>query len=120
MVIGVIILGIAVIIIIKCRALDPDELINKEDQCLQPIALPRPPDRMLPSHSPLKQHVPDGFVSPIPTALPHCKVTPLSDSHAHYPYGIDEHTDDWSSCDNSDPACLSRNNIMLRRNQYWV
>lgn len=122
MVAGVIVLGVAVIIIIKCRSLEPEEL-NKEDQCLQPIPLPRPPDRLMSSSPPLK-HAQDGYNSPVSTTLPHCKVTPLArtdiETHARYPYGVDEHSDDWSSCDASDPACPSRNNIMLRRNQYWV
>lgn len=123
MVAGVIILGVAVIIVIKCRSFDPEE-INKEEQCLQPIPLPRPPDRLMTSSPPLLKQS-DGYVSPIPATLPHCKVTPLSrnelDTNARYPYGVDEqHIDDWSSCDASDPACASRNNIMLRRNQYWV
>lgn len=121
MVVGVIILGIAVIIIIKCRSLEVEEL-NKEEQCMQPIPLPRPPDRLMTSSPPLKQHL-DGYSTPLSTALPQCKVTPLSrsdlDSHACYPYGVDEQPDDWSSCDASEPHCPSKN-IMLRRNQYWV
>lgn len=123
MVTGVIILGVAVIIIIKCRTFEPEEL-NKEEQCLQPIPLPRPPDRLMMSSSPTLKHTQDGFASTVPATLPHCKVTPLSrtelDTHARYPYGVDEHSDDWSSCEASDPASQSRNNIMLRRNQYWV
>ncbi|EFA11160.2 Chondroitin sulfate proteoglycan 4-like Protein [Tribolium castaneum] len=123
MVAGVIILGVAVIVVIKCRSLEAEEL-KKEEECLQPIPLPRPPDRLLASPSPLKQHHLDGFTPPLPTALPQCKVTPLSrselESHACYPYGVDEqHSDDWSSCEASDPTCPSKN-IMLRRNQYWV
>lgn len=121
MVAGVVILGVAVIIIIKCRSLEPEEL-NKEEQCLQPIPLPRPPDRLMAASPPLK-HAQSGFASPLLTALPQCKVTPLNrnevDSHTRYPYGVDDHPDEWSSCDTSDAACPSRN-IMLRRNQYWV
>ncbi|GJQ68142.1 putative chondroitin sulfate proteoglycan [Trypoxylus dichotomus] len=121
MVAGVVILGVAVIIVIKCRSLEPEEL-NKEEQCLQPIPLPRPPDRLMAASPPLK-HAQSGFASPLLTALPQCKVTPLNrnelDSHTRYPYGVDDHPDEWSSCDTSDAACPSRN-IMLRRNQYWV
>ncbi|CAH0562469.1 unnamed protein product [Brassicogethes aeneus] len=121
MVVGVIVLGIAVIIIIKCRSLEVEEL-NKEEQCMQPIPLPRPPDRLMSSSPPLKQHM-DGFSTPLSTALPQCKVTPLSrsdlDSNVCYPYGVEENPDDWSSCDASEPPCPSKN-IMLRRNQYWV
>lgn len=122
MVAGVIILGIAVIVFIKCRSLETEEL-KKEEECLQPMTLPRPPDRLLASPSLLKQHHLDGLTPPLPTALPQCKVTPLNrndlESHACYPYGVDEHSDDWSSCEASDPTCPSKN-IMLRRNQYWV
>lgn len=118
MVTGVVILGVAVIVIIKCRSLEVEEL-NKEEQCLQPIPLPRPPDRLMTSSPPLKQSV-DAYTPP---TLPQCKVTPLNrveiDTHSCYPYGVEEHTDDWSSCDASDPPCPSKN-IMLRRNQYWV
>lgn len=125
MVTGVVVLGVAVIVIIKCRSLDAEEM-NKEEQYLQPIPLPRPPGRLLtssPSPPPVKSQL-DGFSSLSSTALPHCKVTPLSrnemESNACYPYGVDEHSDDWSSCDNaSDPTCPTKN-IMLRRNQYWV
>lgn len=124
MVTGVVILGIAVIVIIKCRSLETDEL-NKDEQCLQPIPLPRPPDRLMVSSPSLKQHNIDNntFTSTLPATLPQCKVTPLNrnelDTHACYPYGVDEHPDDWSSCEASDPPCPSKN-IMLRRNQYWV
>uniref|UniRef100_A0A1Y1JQR6 Chondroitin sulfate proteoglycan 4 n=2 Tax=Photinus pyralis TaxID=7054 RepID=A0A1Y1JQR6_PHOPY len=118
MVVGVIVLGVTVIVIIKCRALEPD--ITKDTQSLQPIPLPRPPDTLMTSPSPIKQHLHDEFNSSLPSTLPQCKVTPLSDTHTRYPYGIEEHLDDWSSCDASDPSCQLRNNIMLRRNQYWV
>ncbi|KAJ8923809.1 hypothetical protein NQ315_010391 [Exocentrus adspersus] len=122
---GVVVLGIAVIIVIKCRSLDGQ--MNKEEQCTQPIPLPRPPDRLMSSSPPLKSSHIDGFAAPMSTALPQCKVTPLSRSelespspHACYPYGVDEQTDDWSSIDASDiPSCPSKS-IMLRRNQYWV
>lgn len=123
MVVGVVVLGIAVVVIIKCRSLEPNDL-KKDEQSLQPIPLPRPPDRLMSSSPSLKQQMQDSYASTMPSALPHCKVTPLNrtdiDSHVRYPYGVDEHPDDWSSCDASDPTCLSRNNIMLRRNQYWV
>ncbi|RZC35357.1 chondroitin sulfate proteoglycan 4, partial [Asbolus verrucosus] len=69
MVAGVVILGVAVIVIIKCRSLEAEEM-KKEEECLQPIPLPRPPDRLLASPSPLKQHHLDGFTPPPPTALP--------------------------------------------------
>ncbi|KAK5639651.1 hypothetical protein RI129_012143 [Pyrocoelia pectoralis] len=118
MAVGVIVLGVTVIVIIKCRALEPD--ITKDSQSLQPIPLPRPPDTLMTSPSPVKQHLHDGFNTSIPSTLPQCKVTPLNDTHTRYPYGIEEHLDDWSSCDASDPSCQLRNNIMLRRNQYWV
>ena len=121
MVAGVIILGVAVIIVIKCRSFENEET-HKEEQCLQPLPLPRPPDRLMVPSPPLK-HSQDGFASPLLTAIPQCKVTPLNrnelESHTRYPYGVDEHSEEWSSCDASDPACPSRN-IMLRRNQYWV
>ncbi|KAF5300206.1 hypothetical protein FQA39_LY11240 [Lamprigera yunnana] len=118
MVIGVLILGVTVIVIIKCCALEPDA--TKNNQSLQPIPLPRPPDTLMATPSPIKQHIHDGFNSSLPSTLPQCKVTPLGDPHTRYPYGIEEHLDDWSSCDASDPSCQLRNNIMLRRNQYWV
>ncbi|XP_071054832.1 chondroitin sulfate proteoglycan 4 isoform X2 [Onthophagus taurus] len=118
MIAGVVLLGILIVIVVKCRSMDSEPL-NKEEQCLQPIPLPRPPDRLMAASPPLK----DGFSSPLLTALPQCKVTPINrndvDIHGRYPYGVDEPGDEWSSCDASDPACPSRN-IMLRRNQYWV
>ncbi|KAJ8965483.1 hypothetical protein NQ317_017184 [Molorchus minor] len=124
MVAGVVVLGIAVIVIIKCRSLDAP--VTKEEQCAQPIPLPRPPDRLMSSSPPLKSHI-DGYTTSMSTALPQCKITPLNrgelespSSHACYPYGVDEQPDDWSSIDASDiPSCPSKN-IMLRRNQYWV
>ncbi|KAF5283047.1 hypothetical protein FQR65_LT14108 [Abscondita terminalis] len=118
MVIGVIVLGVTVIVIIKCCALEPD--ISKDNPSLQPIPLPRPPDTLMATPSPIKQHIHDSFNSSLPSTLPQCKVTPLGDPHTRYPYGIEEHLDDWSSCDASDPSCQLRNNVMLRRNQYWV
>lgn len=115
---GVVVLGIVIMVIIKYRYLDPNEM-KKE----QPSPLPRPPDGLLLSTGLLKQTVQDNYSATLPAALPHCKVTPLNrtdvDSHSCYPYGVDEHPDDWSSYEASDPACSSRN-IMLRRNQYWV
>ncbi|KAJ8970004.1 hypothetical protein NQ314_001433 [Rhamnusium bicolor] len=125
MVAGVVVLGIAVIVVIKCRSLDAQ--MNKEEQCIQPIPLPRPPDRLMSSSPPLKSSNIDGFTTTMSTALPQCKVTPLNrgelespSPHACYPYGVDEQPDDWSSIDASDlPSCPSKN-IMLRRNQYWV
>ncbi|KAG5899733.1 hypothetical protein JTB14_030120 [Gonioctena quinquepunctata] len=125
MVVGVVILGVAVIVVIKCRSLDAQ--MNKEEQCIQPIPLPRPPDRLMSSSPSLKPSLTDGFSTPISTTLPQCKVTPLSrselespSSHACYPYGADEQPDDWSSADASDPPSCPSKNIMLRRNQYWV
>lgn len=121
MVFGVVVLGVAVIVIIKCRSLEPGDM-KKDHQTLQP--LPRPPDRLMSSSPSLKQPIQDGYVSPLPVALPHCKVTLLNrndlDTHARYPYGAEEHSDEWSSCEASDPACPPSRNIMLRRNQYWV
>lgn len=118
MVAGVAVVGIVIMVIIKFRYLDPKEM-KKE----QPKPLPRPPDGLMLSTPSLKQTIQDSYNTAIPAALPHCKVTPLSrtevDSHSCYPYGVDEHPDDWSSYEASDPACSSRN-IMLRRNQYWV
>nr|XP_023011888.1 chondroitin sulfate proteoglycan 4 [Leptinotarsa decemlineata]XP_023011889.1 chondroitin sulfate proteoglycan 4 [Leptinotarsa decemlineata] len=125
MVVGVVVLGIAVIVVVKCRSLDAQ--MNKEEQCIQPIPLPRPPDRLMSSSPSLKPSLTDGFSTPISTTLPQCKVTPLSrseldspTSHACYPYGVDEQPDDWSSIDASDPPTCPSKNIMLRRNQYWV
>lgn len=121
MVAGVVILGVAVIIVIKCRSFDPEELA-KEAALQQPLPLPRPPDRLMSASPPLKHQA-----SPTATLAtpPHCKVTPI-DATTRYPYGSDEHSaDEWSSCDASDPSHPAsggggRNNIMLRRNQYWV
>ncbi|KAK9890480.1 hypothetical protein WA026_010562 [Henosepilachna vigintioctopunctata] len=121
MVTGVVLLGVAVIIVIKCRTFEP---INpKEEQYIQP--LPRPPDRLMSSSPPLKHHIDE--YSPQMPALPQCKITPMDgsnesnglDSQVCYPYGVEDHSDEWSSCEVSDPPC-SNKNIMLRRNQYWV
>lgn len=99
--------------------------MNKEEQLSQPVPLPRPPDRFS-STSPSPKPSTESYTV-MATALPQCKVTPLTrsetDSPSHgpcYPYGTDEQPDDWSSMDTSDvPSCPSKN-IMLRRNQYWV
>ncbi|KAJ8949136.1 hypothetical protein NQ318_012884 [Aromia moschata] len=131
MVAGVVVLGVAVIVVIKCRSLDAQ--INKEDQCVQPIPLPRPPDRLMSSSAPAESVANRQFrrsslcgAAPMQVAAV-ITVTPLSrgelespSPHACYPYGADEQPDDWSSIDASDiPSCPSKN-IMLRRNQYWV
>lgn len=118
MVTGVILLGVAVIIIIKCRTYEPADI--KED--IQPMALPRPPDRLMSSSPPLKHHIDE--YSPQMPALPQCKITPLGgvtemESQGVYPYGVEEQSEEWSNCEASDPPC-SNKNIMLRRNQYWV
>lgn len=121
MVFGVVVLGVAVIVVIKCRSLEPNDM-KKEEQALQP--LPRPPERLMSSSPSLKQPMQDGYVSAKPAALPHCKVTLLNrgdlDTHVRYPYGAEEHSDEWSSCEASDLPCPPSRNIMLRRNQYWV
>nr|CAH7751852.1 unnamed protein product [Callosobruchus chinensis] len=122
MAVGVVVLGIGVVVVIKCRSIEGR--VNKEE-CIQPIPLPRPPDRLM-SSSPTLKTAEDSF-TPIPGGLPQCKVTPLNrgelDSpspHPCYPYGVDDNPDDWSSIDaSSDPPCPTKN-IMLRRNQYWV
>ncbi|CAH1153718.1 unnamed protein product [Phaedon cochleariae] len=130
MVVGVVVLGVTMVVVIKCRSLDAQ--MNKEEQCVQPIPLPRPPDRLMTSSPSLKPASIDGggLSNSNSASLPQCKVTQLPVNrntelespslHACYPYGVDEQPDDWSSLDASDvPTCPTKN-IMLRRNQYWV
>lgn len=136
---GIIVCGITVLVIIKCRhfhCMDSDK-----SKCVQTVQLPKPPDQLMSTSPYTKRYIPDNIS--IPTALtaqtpaaalsvPQCKVTLLRpvdslgnselDVHARYPYGAsDDQTEDWSSYDTSEPTYSNHNtNLMLRKNQYWV
>ncbi|CAG9855229.1 unnamed protein product [Phyllotreta striolata] len=59
MALGVVVLGIAVIVAIKCRSVD--NRMDKEEHCVQPIPLPRPPDRLMTSSPSLRDSLPDDY-----------------------------------------------------------
>ncbi|XP_012264856.2 chondroitin sulfate proteoglycan 4 [Athalia rosae] len=149
MLLGVFLLGVVVIITIRCRhnkykhADDHDK--DEASPGVGVMPLPRPPDHLMPATPHLKRfgndhdHVMTGSSTPLPVlpsmpaTLPQCKVIPLSpldsiagsevDVSARYPYGVPD-GDEWSSFDTSDLPCPSattpRANPLLRRNQYWV
>lgn len=112
---GILIVSLIFVILIRCRSKKRAE----EDMKMNPpLPLPRPPDDLLPS-------------SPYPKrnmslhSTPQCKVIPLGtdsvtssehDFNLRYPYGAAD--EDWSSYDTN--GYSTRNNPMLRKNQYWV
>lgn len=133
---GVVVLGIAVIAVIKCRNMEPiKEDLNKDAQT---IPLPRPPDHLMP-HSPhVKRYISsedslqidDDMPLPSHSDVPHCKVIALSpvdsmlgsdiDMNIRYPYG-DDLIEDWSTYDISEIEYPHRTtNSMIQRSQYWV
>ncbi|XP_056646513.1 chondroitin sulfate proteoglycan 4 [Diorhabda sublineata] len=59
MAVGVVVLGIAVIVVIKCRSVNNN--MDKEEHCVQPIPLPRPPDRLMTSSPSLRDSIPDEY-----------------------------------------------------------
>ncbi|XP_034935285.1 chondroitin sulfate proteoglycan 4 [Chelonus insularis] len=144
MLLGVFVLGVLVIITIRCRHKRYKSTQETKTTDTTPtigvIPLPRPPDHLMPSTPHLKRfgndHLDITSSTPLPTitTLPQCKVTPLNpldsaassdaDVSARYPYGVPD-ADDWSSFDTSEIPCqpattVRRTNPLLRRNQYWV
>ncbi|KAK0091244.1 hypothetical protein PV326_003535 [Microctonus aethiopoides] len=149
MLLGVFILGVIVIVTIRCRHKrfktngGQENKTNDTTPTVGVIPLPRPPDHLMPSTPHLKRfgndHIDVSSSTPLPThssitsTLPQCKVIPLNplesvassdaDVSARYPYGVAD-ADDWSSFDTSDlpcqPTTARRPNPLLRRNQYWV
>lgn len=147
MLLGVFVLGVLVIITIRCRHKrykgTQENKTNETTPTVGVIPLPRPPDHLMPSTPHLKRfgndHIDIASSTPLPThstmtsTLPQCKVIPLNpldsvtssdaDVSARYPYGVAD-ADDWSSFDTSDLPCPAtaarRTNPLLRRNQYWV
>ncbi|XP_050584236.1 chondroitin sulfate proteoglycan 4 isoform X1 [Bombus affinis] len=147
MLLGVFLLGVVVIITIRCRH---NKYKHAEEEKPEPtpavgvMPLPRPPDHLMPVTPHVKRYANDhnsvAASTPLPvlptmtSTLPQCKVIPLSplesitgsevDVSAKYPYGVAD-GDEWSSFDTSDLPCQSAttqrtNNPLLRRNQYWV
>lgn len=147
MLLGVFLLGVVVIITIRCRH---NKYKHAEEEKPEPtpavgvMPLPRPPDHLMPVTPHVKRYANDhnsvAASTPLPvlptmtSTLPQCKVIPLSplesitgsevDVSAKYPYGVAD-GDEWSSFDTSDLPCQSTttqrtNNPLLRRNQYWV
>lgn len=141
---GIIICGITVVVIIRCRHLQcADKEKNKnnsKNKNMQNVQLPKPPDQLMSTSPYTKRYLPENISMPtalttqIPAtvSVPQCKVTLLRpidslgnselDVHARYPYGTsDDQTEDWSSYDTSEPTYSTHNtNLMLRKNQYWV
>lgn len=78
MLMSVVLLGISVIIIIKCRNIDmlkeepPGMELSGMQQ--QPIPLPRPPDHLMTSSTNLKPHI-EEIQMATHISLPHCKVS---------------------------------------------
>ena len=146
MLLGVFLLGVVVIVTIRCRQNRYKD--NTEDKpadaaAVGVIPLPRPPDHLMPVTPHLKRFGGDhsGVMSstPLPgqptttSTLPQCKVIPLSaldsvtgsdaDVSGRYPYGVAD-GEEWSSFDTGELPCQTattrRPNPLLRRNQYWV
>lgn len=143
MLLGVFLLGVVVIITIRCRQnryKHAEEEKPEATSALGVMPLPRPPDHLMPTTPHLKPFANDhnnvAASTPLPvlsSTLPQCKVIPLSplesssevDISARYPYGVAD-GDEWSSFDTSDLPCQSattqrtKKNPLLRRDQYWV
>ncbi|KAG7201656.1 hypothetical protein KM043_004386 [Ampulex compressa] len=148
MLLGVFLLGVVVIVTIRCRHnryKHAEEEKPETTPAVGVMPLPRPPDHLMPPTPHLKRfgndHNSVTASTPLPvlptmtSTLPQCKVIPLSplesitgsevDVSARYPYGVAD-GDEWSSFDTSDLPCQSattqrtNNNPLLRRNQYWV
>lgn len=147
MLLGVFLLGVLVIVTIRCRQhryKHAEEEKPETTPAVGVMPLPRPPDHLMPTTPHLKRFANDhnsvAASTPLPvlptmtSTLPQCKVIPLSplesitgsevDVSARYPYGVAD-GDEWSSFDTSDLPCQSAtaqrtNNPLLRRNQYWV
>lgn len=136
---GLVICGITIIIVLKCRHL-PCSVKEKENNSCAIGRLSKVPEQLLSASPYTKRYLPENIS--IPTALtaqipatvsvPQCKVTLLRqvnslanadlEVHARYPYGTsDDQTEDWSSYDTSEPTYSTHNtSLMLRKNQYWV
>ncbi|XP_014468132.1 PREDICTED: chondroitin sulfate proteoglycan 4 isoform X2 [Dinoponera quadriceps] len=143
MLLGVFLLGVVVIITIRCRHnryKHAEEEKPESTPAVGVMPLPRPPDHLMPATPHLKpfgnDHNSVTASTPLPvlpSTLPQCKVIPLSplesgsevDVSARYPYGVAD-GDEWSSFDTSDLPCQSattqrtKKNPLLRRDQYWV
>ncbi|KAL6266369.1 hypothetical protein P5V15_003224 [Pogonomyrmex californicus] len=143
MLLGVFLLGVVVIITIRCRHNKYKHAEEEKPETTPAVGvmpLPRPPDHLMPATPHLKpfgnDHNSVTASTPLPmlpSTLPQCKVIPLSplesgsevDVSARYPYGVAD-GDEWSSFDTSDLPCQSattqrtKKNPLLRRDQYWV
>lgn len=143
MLLGVFLLGVVVIITIRCRQNRYKHAEEEKPETAPAVGvmpLPRPPDHLMPATPHLKpfgnDHNSVTASTPLPvlpSTLPQCKVIPLSpldtgsevDVSARYPYGVAD-GDEWSSFDTSDLPCQSattqrnKKNPLLRRDQYWV
>lgn len=143
MLLGVFLLGVVVIITIRCRHNKYKHAEEEKPETTPAVGvmpLPRPPDHLMPTTPHLKpfgnDHNSVTASTPLPmlpSTLPQCKVIPLSplesgsevDVSARYPYGVAD-GDEWSSFDTSDLPCQSattqrtKKNPLLRRDQYWV
>ncbi|EZA55503.1 Chondroitin sulfate proteoglycan [Ooceraea biroi] len=143
MLFGVFLLGVVVIVTIRCRHNRYEHTEEEKPETTPTIGvmpLPRPPDHLMPATPHLKpfgnDHNSVTASTPLPvlpSTLPQCKVIPLSplesssevDVSARYPYGVAD-GDEWSSFDTSDLPCQSattqrtKKNPLLRRDQYWV
>ncbi|XP_012280685.1 chondroitin sulfate proteoglycan 4 [Orussus abietinus] len=146
MLLGVFLLGVVVIVTIRCRHNRYKQAEEEKPDASSTVGvmpLPRPPDHLMPSSPNLKKFSNDhncvGMNTQVPvlstmtSTLPQCKVIPLNplesipdsdlDVAARYPYGVAD-ADEWSSFDTSELPCQSatsqRTNPLLRRNQYWV
>jgi len=143
MLLGVFLLGVVVIITIRCRHNKYKHAEEEKPETTPAVGvmpLPRPPDHLMPTTPHLKpfgnDHNSVTASTPLPmlpSTLPQCKVIPLSplesgsevDVSARYPYGVAD-GDEWSSFDTSELPCQSattqrtKKNPLLRRDQYWV
>ncbi|XP_014249447.1 chondroitin sulfate proteoglycan 4 [Cimex lectularius] len=113
---GIIALALLIVGFVRCGS----KHTNFEDSIKSdlPEPLPHPPDNLLPTSPQIAM---SGTPILTPANLPQCKVTSNSlnssepELNLRYPYG----DEDWSNFNDSRRESKS-NNLILRKNQYWV
>lgn len=136
---GLIVCGITVLVVLKCRHLQCS-VKEKEKISYATGRISKMPEKLLSASPYTKRYLPENISVhtaltaqiPATVSVPQCKVTLLRQVNSHansdlevqarYPYGTsDDQTEDWSSYDTSEPTYSTHNaSLMLRKNQYWV